>query len=111
MNTLVSALIDIAVRIGKAIVRRLAKWALDRVVGWMWRKIAGFKRGWLAARIEDNKRRMRWLAGRISRWSKAAEWVEKRALKTLREAAQEACKLPAFAKLPEVARCERMVAA
>lgn len=108
MNTLVAGLIDIAIRLGRWIVRRLAKWALSHVVGYMLGKVDDMKRR--IARAKTDRRR-KWLRGRVARWTKAAKWIEANALKKLGEAAKEACKLPAFAKLPEVARCERMVAA
>jgi hypothetical protein len=106
MSTLVSALIDIAIRIGKAIIRNLARWTLKRLLRWMWKRVGVFKERWERARIEGNERRQRWLLGRIERWSRAANWLEERALETLREAAKQACQLPAFQKLPPQASCE-----
>lgn len=108
MNWLVAALIDLAIRIAKVIVRRLAKWTLRRVVTWMRKRVGVFKDRWQLARIDDNQRRMAWLAGRIERWMKAADWLEANALEKLRDAARQACQLPAFASLPEYASCERL---
>jgi hypothetical protein len=111
MSTFVLALLDIAMRITKWIVRRLAKWAVTRVVTWMRSKVRTFKDRWSRARIEGDAWRVRWNEGRIGRWTKAADWIEARALKALGEAARTVCKLPAFKKLPDYASCERAVAA
>jgi hypothetical protein len=108
MTTLVKGLLDIAVRIGKWLVRRLAKWVKVHVVGYMKGKIEDFKRRKARAKTH---RRIMWLAGRIARWEKAMRWLDRQSGVFFRDAAKEACKLPAFAKLPEVARCERLVAA
>lgn len=108
MSTLVTALIELAARIAKAIVRRLARWTVKRVVVWMRGRVEVFRERLAEA---DNERRRMWLRGRINRWTQAANWIEARALQTLREAAREACKLPAFRKLPEWASCEKAVAA
>lgn len=108
MTTLVSGLIDIAIRLGRWVVRRLARWAVDHVVGYMLGKIDDFQRRLAKAKTE---RRKKWLRGRVRRWTRAAAWIQSRALEKLKDAAGEACKLPAFAKLPEVARCEKLVAA
>ena len=107
MNPLVEALIDIAMRIAKAIVRRLARWTVKRVVAWMRGRVEVFRERLGRA---DTERRRLWLRGRINRWTQAANWIEARALETLREAAREACKLKVFRKLPEVAACEKAVA-
>lgn len=106
MSTIVLALIDLAARIAKVIIRNLARWTLKRLVTWMRKRVAVFKDRWKRAYIEDNNRRMLWLSGRIDRWTKAADWLEENALAKLREAAQRACKLPAFQRLPEYASCE-----
>lgn len=111
MNALVSALLDLAIRIGRAIVRRLARWAVKRVVVWMRKRVGVFKDRWHRARIEGDAWRERWNLGRIERWTKAADWIEERALQTLGEAARKVCTLPAFRKLPEVASCEKLAAA
>ena len=103
MTTLAKLLLDFALRIGKAIVRRLAKWTVRRVVTWMRKRIAVFRERWERA---DTTRRRKWLAGRIARWSHAANWIEAKALATLREAACEVRKLPAFRKAPEWATHE-----
>ena len=108
MNTLVLALIDIAIRITKWIVRNLARWTLRRVVSWMRKRVVKFKERWQRAYLENNERRVKWLAGRIERWTKAADWIEERALQGLREAAKKACELPAFQKLPDYASCEKL---
>ena len=104
MNPLVSALLDLAVRVTRWIVRRLARWALKRVVTWMRKRIKGFYDQLAVART---KRRQRWLRGRIDRWTDASVWVELHASKALGEAAREACKLDAFRKLPDYASCEK----
>jgi hypothetical protein len=106
MHWIVTALIDLAARVAKAIVRRLAKWTLTRLVRWMRKKVRDFKDRWNRARIEGDERRMRWNLGRSERWTKAADWLEENALEKLRDAAERVCRLPAFQKLPEVARCE-----
>lgn len=107
MNTLVTALLDLAVRIGRWLVRRLAKWAVSHVVGYMLGKVEDFKRRLARAKIP---RRKTWLRGRIARWTKAADWIERNALAKLEDAAHEVCRLPVFRKLPEVASCERFAA-
>lgn len=111
MTTLVALVIDLAIQIGKAIVRRLAKWTLKRLVTWMRKRVGIFKDRWNHARIEGNQRRMRWLMGRIERWTHAADWLEQNAMETLREAAREACELDAFRRLPERASCELLTKA
>lgn len=111
MSTLALALIELATRITKWIVRNLARWALRKVVTWMRRKVRTFKDRWQAAYLEDNTRRMKWLAGRSARWTKAADWLEANALQQLREAAKHVCTLPAFGELPEYASCERLTSA
>jgi hypothetical protein len=110
MNPLVSALLDLAVRITKWIVRRLAQWSLKRVVTWMRTKVRTFKGRWDAARIERNEKRMGWLEGRIERWTRAANWIEENAMKALGTAARDVCKLKAFRKLPDYASCEKLAA-
>jgi hypothetical protein len=107
MTTLAKGLIDIAIRIGKWLVRRLAKWLKVHVVGYMRGKIEDFRRR--LARAKTDRRRA-WLKGRISRWTKAANWLDKQSGVFFNKEAAEVCKLPAFAKLPEVAKCERLVA-
>lgn len=108
MNTLVLALVDLAVQITKWIVRNAARWAKKRLLAWMWRRIRTFKQRWERARIEGDERRQRWLTSRIQRWTKAAEWIEEKADEVLKGAAERACKLPAFQKLPDYASCERL---
>jgi hypothetical protein len=108
MNPLVTALLDLAVRIGKAIARRLARWTVRRVVAWMRERIEVFRDRLGEATRE---RRKLWLRGRINRWTQAANWIEARALKALGEAARQVCKLPAFRNLPQWAACEKAVAA
>lgn len=108
MTTIAAGLLDIAIRIGKWLVRRLAKWVKGHVVGYMLGKVDDFKRRLARAKTD---RRRKWLKGRISRWLKAARWLEERSGVFVHDAAAEVCKLPAFAKLPEVAKCERLVAA
>lgn len=111
MNPLVTALLDFAMRIGKAIARRLARWTVKRVVAWMRKRVIAFKGRAESARIEGDAWRVQWNAGRSVRWTKAADWIEERALKALGEAAKQVCKLSAFRKLPEWASCEKAVAA
>jgi hypothetical protein len=106
MTTLVSALIDIAVRIGKVIVRRLAKWTLTRLTKWMRGRVRVFQGRLLMAKTD---RRRAWLAGRIHRWLDAIFWLERNAIEALGKAAKKACSLAAFRKLPEVAKCEKFV--
>lgn len=106
MNPLVTALLDLAVRITRWIVRNLARWSLKRVVTWMRRRVAAFKR---RLSLAKSPRRARWLRGRIARWTAAALWIEERALEALGDAAREVCKLPAFRKLPDYARCEKVL--
>lgn len=108
MTKIALTLLDLAVRITKWIVRRLAKWAVTRVVTWMRGMVRTFKRRWERARIERVQWRMDFNIGRIERWTKAADWIESKALATLGDAAREVCKLPAFRKLPDYASCERM---
>jgi hypothetical protein len=108
VNSIVKGLIDIAVRIGKWVVRRLAKWMKTHVVGYMKGKVEDFKR---RKALAKTPRRIAWLAGRISRWTAAVRWLDRQSGVFFRDAAKEACKLPAFSKLPEVARCERLVGA
>lgn len=108
MTTLVAGLIDLAVRIGKWLVKQLARWAKAHVVGYMMGKVEDFKRRIMRAKTS---RRRKWLRGRVSRWTKAIAWINEQSGVFFRDAAKDACKLPAFAKLPEVARCERLVAA
>lgn len=110
MATWVAALIDIAIRIGKAIVRKLARMAAKAVVRWMRKRVIVFKERWERARVEGNERRMAWLLGRIERWTHAADWIEANALAKLREAAQAACADGVFAGLPERASCEKWTA-
>ncbi len=106
MNTWVTALIDIAVRIGKWLVKRIAYWARDHVVGYMKGKIEDFKRRRANAK---SARRKRWLSGRITRWTRAAQWIQMAALQHLAHEAQRVCELDDFKRLPNVARCERLV--
>lgn len=108
MNPLVTALLDLAVRIGRWLVKRLAKWAISHVVGYMKGKVEDFRRRLARAKAV---RRRKWLRGRIARWTKAADWIERNALARLGDAAHEVCKLPVFRKLPEVASCERLTRA
>jgi hypothetical protein len=108
MSALALALIDLAVRITKWIVRNVARWTLRRVVAWMHKRVGVFQARWRDAYLQGNQRRQDWLAGRISRWLKAAEWLQENALEKLRETAQKVCTLPAFGKLPEYASCERL---
>ena len=108
MTTLAASLLDLAVRIGRWLVKRLAKWAISHVVGYMKGKVEDFRRR--IARAKTVRRR-KWLRGRIARWTKAADWIERNAMAKLEDAAHEVCKLPAFRKLPEVASCEKITRA
>lgn len=108
MTAIAKMLLDIAVRIGKWLIRRLGKWLRQRVIGYMLGKVDDFKRRLARAKTA---RRKRWLRGRIDRWTRAVRWIERQLHTVLHDAAKSVCKLPEFKRLPEVARCERLVAA
>jgi hypothetical protein len=109
VNTLVLALLEIAVRIGRWLVKRLARWARAHLVGYMRGRIEDFKRRLKRADDNDWERREAWLKGRISRWTAAMKWIEKRSATEAKKLAHTVCALPEFGELPEQAACERFI--
>lgn len=104
MTTLAAALVDIAIRIGRWLLQRLARWAISHVIGYMRGKIEDFKRRRANPKIADWRREF--LAGRIQRWTKAVRWIERHSLAFLNEQSRNLCKLPEVRKLPLRAACE-----
>lgn len=104
MSTLVTALIELAVRIGRWVLERLAKRGFGRLIGYMEGKVDDFER-----RLARSKsaRRKRWLRGRIDRWTCAVAWLEAHSSKVAGKVVREVCRLPEVQKLPLKAACER----
>lgn len=109
MTTLVSALIDIARRIGRWVIERLARVAGRRLGFYMLERAEVFR---ARAKRAKSARRKRWHTGRAKRWEKAGAWLLAWSDDVGKCIATEADTLLAKAKgLPRVAKCERMVAA
>ncbi|HWB76606.1 MAG TPA: hypothetical protein VG755_16690 [Nannocystaceae bacterium] len=78
MNKIVSTLVDVALRIGRWLVRRLSARGALWLQHYMEGKVEDFERRLARARTE---RRKRWLKGRISRWNRAIAWLKANAKK------------------------------
>jgi hypothetical protein len=103
MSTLVLALIDLAVQLGRWILERLAKRGFSKLIGYMDGKIDDFARRLARARTN---RRKRWLRGRIDRWTRAMAWLEANSSKAAKRTIDEVCKLPEVQRLPLKSACE-----
>lgn len=113
MTTIAKELIGLARRIGRWLLNRIIRRGADALGHYMVERADGVFRQRLArAKKAGNKRRVRWLTGRIKRWTKAGWWLISWASQVATCITSEADTLLAKAKgLPLVARCERLVAA
>lgn len=101
---IITALLCFARRIGRWLLRRLVKFAVEHVVGYMLGKVDDFRRRRDRARRES---RRAWLTGRIDRWLAAARWIAKSASELARDVIEEADRLAAMRGLELVAAAER----
>lgn len=101
-------LLNLARRIGRWIIERLARMAVIHLIGYMRGKLDDFGRRLGNAKTD---RRRTWLRGRIRRWLAAVKWLEEKS------AGLTGCALAEFSALAEGDAkgiplvCERLVAA
>lgn len=101
---IITALLGFARRIGRWLLRRLLKFAIDHVVGYMLGKVEDFRRRRDRAKLESRRER---LTGRIDRWTAAARWIAKSASELGRDLIFEADRLAEARGLELVAAAER----
>jgi hypothetical protein len=104
VSTIVTLLIDLAVRLGRFILERLARHGYKRLLSYMRRRIKVFR-----GRLERARtvHREVWLRGRIERWTNAIKWLEQNAAKVAAEAVHTICELDEVKRLPLHAACEK----
>ncbi len=118
MNPIIVGLLKIA--------RKIAKWILDLAArrGGKWlgeyiseraeqvfpKKLAAAQKALKKARTELRKRRLQvriaWLRGKIRRWQDAAKWLAENSGQVDNVVIDNVRQLPAFKKLPEIAKGE-----
>lgn len=109
MSNVALELISLARRIGKWLLRRVITRGAVRLGHYLIEHCEVFRNRLARAKTE---RRKRWLKGRISRWTKSGNWLLAWAAPVAKCVTDEAdAMLAKAAKLPEVARCEKQVAA
>lgn len=84
-NGWTKGLIELAKRIGRWLIEHLAMHGLQMLLGYMNGKIGDFRRRIVRIQKFTKKpsnrtaRRIRWLEGRIARWTNAMSWLKKNA--------------------------------
>lgn len=112
MTTIAKELIGLARRIGRWLLNRIIRAGATQLGWYMIERTGVFAKRRERAKKAGNKRRVRWLTGRIKRWEKAGWWLLAWSGEVATCITSEADTLLAKAKgLPLVARCERLVAA
>lgn len=103
MSTIASRLLAFARAIGRWLLERLARRGANMLIGYMAGKIDDFARRKDAAAKRGNERRVRWLTGRIRRWTSARNWLIKHEAEASIRVAKEAMELAKRAGIPVVA--------
>lgn len=109
-SNIINGLINIARRIGRWIVQRLAKTAITKLIGYMEGKIEDFGRRLSKARTDNRKS---WLRGRIKRWQAAVAWLTSHSSSIALCTAKQLSEIDSTIKakgIPVVAECERLAA-
>lgn len=108
MTTIAKELIALARRIGRWLLNRVIRVGANRL-GWYMieRAESVFTKRLARAKKAGNKRRVRWLTGRIARWKKAGSWLVAWSKDVAECVTNEVDTLVAKTKgLPLISRCE-----
>lgn len=109
MTAIATALIDLARRIGRWVLNRVIAAGARRIGEYMIERAESvFARRLYRAMQRGDKRRIRWLRGRIERWRRWGTWLIQRSIDVADCVTKEADSLVAkAAKVPVVANCEK----